>query len=121
MFLHSLSIEFAFYWSHRLLDSNHYVYMSIHRQHHLERDPYPIDSYIVSPLESCIITTSFAFPNIIGIQLTQRGMIAVQTAHLVHGAFTSIKHHIHHHTYIKGNYFGIYPLWDFVFRTRILT
>jgi len=124
MLLYSLSIEFAFYWSHRFLHSNHFIYMNIHREHHLERDPFPIDAYILSPIESCIITASFSFPNIIGIKLTQRGVIVVQTAHLVlgilvHGAFVSIKHHMHHHKYIKGNYSGIYPLWDYVFNTRI--
>lgn len=121
---YSVLIEFAFYWTHRMMHASKFLYMYVHREHHLEADPSPIDAYILTVPESISVVFSFTFPNFIGYVITRRAMIAVQTIHLVfgilvHGGLPCVQHHMLHHKYLRGNYSGIYPLWDVVFGTRI--
>ncbi len=124
MGIYSLMVEFWFYWSHRLMHENQWIYKYVHKEHHLETTPSPIDAYILTISESISVTISFISPIICGFVITQRGAIFVQTMHLiygilVHGGLPGITHHMEHHKYFNGNYCGIYPLWDNVFGTRI--
>lgn len=124
MGIYSLMVEFWFYWSHRLMHENQWIYKHVHKEHHLETTPSPIDAYILTISESISVTISFISPIICGFMITQRGAIFVQTMHLiygilVHGGLPGITHHMEHHKYFNGNYCGIYPLWDNVFGTRI--
>lgn len=124
MGIYSLMVEFWFYWSHRLMHENQWMYKHVHKEHHLETTPSPIDAYILTISESISVTISFISPILCGFMITQRGAIFVQTIHLiygilVHGGLPGITHHMEHHKYFNGNYCGIYPLWDNVFGTRI--
>ncbi len=124
MGIYSLMVEFWFYWSHRLMHENQWIYKHVHKEHHLETTPSPIDAYILTISESVSVTMSFIAPILCGFLITQRGAILVQTTHLiygilVHGGLPGITHHMEHHKYFNGNYCGIYPLWDNVFGTRI--
>jgi len=122
--IYSVLIEFAFYSTHRMMHWNKLLFKYIHKEHHLEMEPSPIDAYILTPAESASVVFSFTFPNFIRFLITKRGMILVQTIHLifgilVHGALKSVRHHMLHHKYLKGNYSGIYPFWDMVFGTYL--
>lgn len=124
MGIYSLMVEFWFYWSHRIMHENKWLYTNVHREHHLETIPSPIDAYILTISESISVTIAFACPIIIGFGITRRGAILVQTIHLiygilVHGGLPGVTHHMEHHKYFNGNYCGVYPLWDNVFGTRL--
>lgn len=123
---YSLLVELYFYWIHRTLHENTWLYQNIHKEHHLETVPSPIDAYILTLSESVMIVSALMFPLIIGYDITKRGAVIVQTLHLIvgillHGALPEVNHHMIHHSDFNTNYGGSYPLWDNVFGTRIHT
>lgn len=124
MVVYSLLIELCVYVTHRYMHINKILYRHVHMEHHIEKHPSPIDAYILTIPETCLLTFCFIFPKIIGIPITLRGFLIVEIIHLtlstlVHGGFTNIQHHMIHHKLLRGNYCGIYPLWDIVFGTYI--
>ena len=124
MGIYSLMVELWFYWSHRLLHENQWLYQNVHKEHHLEIVPSPIDSYILTPGETILVTMSFIFPLLCGFGITYRGLFTVYTYHLVmsllvHGGLPQIDHHMVHHAQYNGNYSATYPLLDTVFGTQI--
>ena len=124
MGIYSLMVELWFYWSHRLLHENQWLYQNVHKEHHLEIVPSPIDSYILTPGETILVTMSFIFPLLCGFGITYRGLLTVYTYHLmmsflVHGGLSRIDHHMVHHAQYNGNYSATYPLLDTVFGTQI--
>lgn len=124
MGVYSTLVELWFYWTHRILHENAWLYKHVHKEHHLEITPAPIDTYILTPSETALVTTSFIFPLVCGFQMTLRGMESVYTSHLImsiliHGGAPQMDHHMIHHARFNGNYSGTYPLWDNVFGTRI--
>lgn len=124
MGIYSLMVELWFYWSHRLLHENQWLYRNVHKEHHLEIVPSPIDSYILTPGETILVTMSFIFPLLCGFGITYRGLFTIYTYHLimsflVHGGLSRIDHHMVHHAQYNGNYSATYPLLDTVFGTQI--
>lgn len=124
MGVYSLLVELWFYWTHRALHENAWLYKHVHKEHHLEITPSPIDTYILTPSETVLVTTSFIFPLVSGVQMTLRGLTTVYTTHLIasiliHGGAPRMDHHMIHHSHFNGNYSGTYPMWDNVFGTRI--
>ena len=121
---YSLLVELYFYWIHRILHENTLLYRNVHKEHHLETVPSPIDAYILTVSESIMIVSALMCPLIFGYNITKRGAVIVQTLHLIfgillHGALPEVKHHMIHHSDFNTNYGGTYPLWDNVFGTRI--
>lgn len=121
---YSLLVELYFYWLHRTLHENKWLYKHVHKEHHLETVPSPIDAYILTVSESVMIVTALTFPLIFGYDITKRGAVIVQTLHLIagillHGAIPETDHHMIHHSDFNTNYAGSYPLWDNIFGTRI--
>lgn len=124
MGIYSLLVELWFYWSHRLFHENQWLYKNVHKEHHLEIVPSPIDSYILTPMETINVTMSFVIPLLCGFGITYRGLLIVYTYHfvmslLVHGGLPHIDHHMVHHAQYNGNYSATYPLLDIVFGTQI--
>lgn len=122
--VYSLLIELCVYVTHRYMHINKTLYRLVHMEHHIEKNPSPIDAYILTIPEAISLTFCFIFPKIIGIPITLRGFLMVEIIHvtmstLVHGGFTNIQHHMIHHKLLRGNYGGIHPLWDIVFGTYI--
>ena len=124
MGIYSLLVELWFYWSHRLLHENQWLYKNVHKEHHLEIVPSPIDSYILTPMETINVTMSFIIPLLCGFGITYKGLLTVYTYHLmmsllVHGGIPQIDHHMVHHAKYNGNYSASYPLLDTIFGTQI--
>lgn len=120
---YSLIAEFVFYWVHRYMHINKWIYTNIHRKHHIETIPSPIDAYILSTTEAFFVVLAFISPTIFGLCMTARGLTLIQVAHvtfatLSHGALHT-NHHMLHHKYLKGNYGSVHTIWDKVFGTNI--
>lgn len=120
--MYVLTSEFVFYWTHRYLHMNKFLYKYIHQEHHLEKEPCPIDAYILSPSETIIITIALSSPDVLQMPINYYVSNIYKTLSLAililnHGGFESF--HMKHHRFVKGNYGGISPLFDKIFNTFI--
>ena len=121
-----VSVEFVFYWSHRLQHMNKFLYKHVHRHHHLEMNPKPIDAYVLSPVEAIIVTLCFMFPNFVGLRMHKVAFDVTLAVHTffgvcIHGEKFTIKylnHHMIHHQRLNCWYSGPIPIWDYVFSTN---
>lgn len=120
MMCYSLIIEFTFYWIHRWMHMWKGVYVLFHMTHHLETNPSPIDSYVLSVGEALFVVLSGSMPDLVGFPITYRGLFFVKMCTV---AFSILNHggwdgyHARHHQFLKGNYGGSYNFWDYVFGT----
>lgn len=117
---HSLVSEFAFYWCHRFLHMNKTAYMYIHRHHHDENYPTPVDAYLLHPVETVLITLALSTPDLLYLPITYRADLMYKSISLAilvlhHGAFHSF--HMKHHKYLRVYFGGTYPLYDYIFNT----
>ncbi|MFN3851246.1 MAG: sterol desaturase family protein [Spirosomataceae bacterium] len=128
-----------FYFIHRLMHTNKWIYRNIHKVHHKAHPPIPIDYLYTHPLEA--MSSSFGF--ILGVILSIAvygqvsfyvftGYIIYRTIHelIVHssltvipkkwlGIFGSSEHHFNHHKYLNGNYASAFTYLDKIFGTDL--
>lgn len=120
--LYSLVSEFFFYWLHRLIHYNKFLFVSIHQHHHLEKYPSPLDAYILHPVETVLVTIALSIPDLLLIPITYRAHLLFKSLSLAvlilnHGALKSRSFHMLHHRYLNVYFGGTYPLFDYVFNT----
>jgi len=125
-----------FYFLHRLMHENKYIYKKIHKIHHRANSPIPIDYLYVHPLEWM---SGFIGP-FIGILLLGGVSIYAFWLYLIvrnlheldiHSGLKSSflnrllpfsgtnEHHDLHHAKRDGNYSSTFTLWDTIFRTKL--
>ena len=125
-----------FYFLHRLMHENKYIYKKIHKIHHRANSPIPIDYLYVHPLEWM---SGFIGP-FIGILLLGGVSIYAFWLYLIVRNFHELdihsglkssflnrsfpfsgtnEHHDLHHAKRDGNYSSTYTLWDTIFRTKL--
>ena len=125
-----------FYFLHRFMHENKYIYKKIHKIHHRANSPIPIDYIYVHPIEWM---SGFIGP-FIGILLL--GGISIYTFWLyfiirnlheldIHSGLKSSflnrsfpfsgtnEHHDLHHAKRNGNYASTFTFWDSLFKTRL--
>ena len=125
-----------FYFLHRLMHENKFIYKTVHKIHHRANAPIPIDYIYVHPLEWM---SGFIGP-FIGILLL--GGVSIYTFWLylfvrnfhelaIHSGIKTSKtfnvipflanneHHDIHHEKRDGNYSSTFYLWDILLRTKI--
>ena len=136
LFLILIFDDTFFYFLHRSMHENKYIYSKIHKIHHRANSPIPIDYIYVHPLEWM---SGFIGP-FIGILCM--GGVSIYTFWLylfirnfhelgIHsGIKTSYflsfipfygtnEHHDIHHAKRDGNYSSTFLLWDYIFKTKI--
>tara|TARA_Y100000590_G_C15684188_1_gene1000965 strand:- start:383 stop:1075 length:693 start_codon:yes stop_codon:yes gene_type:complete len=125
-----------FYFLHRLMHENKYIYTKIHKIHHRANSPIAIDYIYVHPLEWM---SGFIGP-FIGILIM--GGVNIYTFWLylfvrnfhelaIHSGLKSSfisriipfygnnEHHDLHHAKRDGNYASTFNFWDILFKTRL--
>jgi len=130
--------DFLFYWSHRALHSNQWVYKNFHAYHHQAHK----DVSLVNGLQVTLVELilSIIIPGFLPIFLIPHGMnrILFQTMCYIsvfgviadHGwdvfphifipvPLNGIRHHKRHHERVKGNYSGPLSFWDFLCFTHL--
>ena len=61
IFIWFFCLDLSFYLSHRAMHKYRWLYNRIHKEHHLAVNTYPIDAYILTPIETVFITLNIAF------------------------------------------------------------
>jgi len=143
-FVFEIIFDFFHYWTHRILHSNKFLYINIHKKHHKYKYPLPILTYYHEPLD-LIITNSIPqfltliiFPHIslfqFNVILTYKTFIEISghSSKKLYpiGSFSQFiwlprflnislyaEDHTLHHTENFCNYSKRFSLWDKVFGT----
>ncbi len=123
-----------FYFLHRLMHENKFIYKKIHKIHHRANSPIPIDYIYVHPLEwmSGFIGPFIGIIIIGGVSIYSFWLyLLVRNFHelSIHsGLKTSFvkfpfygtnEHHDIHHARRDGNYASTFTLWDVLFKTKL--
>ena len=132
LFVALVAVDTWFYWLHRLLHENKWLYRNVHLIHHGSRDTTPLTGQRFHPLELFLITVPNAFLPLIFL-LDERYYVAAFIFSLVnnvyaHGGFellptfweripllrhkTTSLHHNMHHDRVRGNYALYFTWWD---------
>jgi methylsterol monooxygenase len=129
-----------FYFFHRAMHQNPFLFKHIHSIHHKASPPFPLDFIYVHPLEWLLGSTGLtiglvvvyglfgtinvypfwfyaAFRNLheIEIHSNTRSWIAQYVPF-----WGTTEHHDYHHSRLNGNYASSFTLWDKVFKTEIV-
>lgn len=128
-----------FYFTHRLMHSNKWLYKNIHIVHHRAQPPIPIDFLYSHPIEAISATLGI----VLGIFFTIfiygevsicvfAGYIFYRNMHelILHSGLTvfpkkwlgllgSSEHHFNHHKFLNGNYASAFTYLDKIFGTEI--
>mgnify|MGYP002831691876 FL=1 len=120
-----LCLDLSFYLSHRAMHKYRWLYNRVHKEHHLAVNTYPIDAYILTPIETVFITLNILTGNILGLKTTERSHLTLMfflLFHniLIHGSpsYTKkISFHNVHHKLQNYNFSGNTPLMDILFGT----
>ena len=128
--------DFFFYFLHKYMHANKFIYKKIHKIHHRANTPIPIEYIYVHPLEwmSGMIGPFIGMYFIGGIAFQSYCIyLIVRNIHEIHihsGIKTSIifnvipfygnnEHHDTHHADRDGNYASTFTVWDFLFNTKL--
>lgn len=130
--------DFFFYWYHRLMHENDYIFKKIHRIHHRATSPFPLEFLYVHPLEWMTGTVGILIGFIAmyfmfgGINIYAFWAYTFyRSAHEIEihsgiDGFTrlipfygSSRQHDDHHAYIKGNYASSLSYLDRIFGTSV--
>ena len=128
-----------FYWWHRLLHENKFLYKKIHRIHHKAYAPLPLDYIHVHPIEAGV----GALGSIAGMLILEFGLgginvwsfwafVVWRQAHElnIHSGLKSLflhrvfpispteNHDLHHARPNSGNYGSLFGFWDLAMGTR---
>lgn len=120
-----LCLDLSFYLSHRAMHKYKWIYKKIHKEHHLAVNTYPIDAYILTPIETVCITLNILTGNILGLKVTERSQVIVMLFLLFHNilihgspSYTKkISFHNVHHKLQNYNFSGNTPFMDILFGT----
>ena len=127
--------DIFFYFLHRTMHENKYIYKTIHKIHHRANTPIPIDYIYVHPLEwlSGFIGPFIGMLLLNGISIYTFWLyLIIRNMHELHihsGLKTSFiskiipfygpnEHHDLHHAKRDGNYASTFVLWDKIFKTQ---
>ncbi|MDB5228267.1 MAG: sphinganine C4-monooxygenase 1 [Bacteroidota bacterium] len=128
-----------FYFIHRLMHINRFLYRKIHSVHHRAVPPIPMDYLFAHPIEAMGAAFGLIIGVIVLILISGNASIYVlavysfyRTIHelAVHSGFQIIPekylgwigsshHHFKHHKYHKGNYASAFTYLDKIFGTEI--
>lgn len=128
-----------FYFFHRLLHVNDYLFKTIHKIHHKASPPFALDFMYAHPLEWLggaagpaigIVLVYFLFGEINAFAFWLfaifRNLHEVDIHSGIKSFFTQYipfwgtsEHHDFHHSRIKGNYASMFTFWDKIFGTSI--
>ena len=128
--------DLFFYFLHRIMHENKYIYKKIHKIHHRANVPIPIEYIYVHPFEwmSGMIGPFLAMISIGGISfesyvlyLIIRNMheihihsgIKTVSIHKIFPFYGTNEHHDIHHSKRNGNYASTFVFWDILFKSRI--
>lgn len=117
--------EMSFYFSHRAMHKYRWIYNRVHKEHHLAVNTYPIDTYILTPIETVSITLNFLTGNLLGLKVTERSQLIVTLFLLFHNILThgspsytkNMYFHNVHHKLQYCNFSVNTPLMDILFGT----
>jgi sterol desaturase/sphingolipid hydroxylase (fatty acid hydroxylase superfamily) len=129
-----LIYDFLYYFMHRYLLHEWRTFRAAHAVHHAAQNPRVIDSLLLHPLETffglALLFLSVLAVGGIHVYTFAPVFIAYTTLNVFNHAgvalpwfpfrtigFLAIKHDIHHHSMLSGNYASITPLPDYVFGT----
>ena len=136
LFLILIFDDTFFYFLHRMMHENKYIYSKIHKIHHRANSPIPIDYIYVHPLEwmSGFIGPFIGILCMGGVSIYTFWLyLFVRNFHEI-GIHSGIKtsnifsfipfygtneHHDVHHAKRDGNYSSTFILWDYIFKTKI--
>ncbi len=128
--------DFFFYFLHRLMHENKFIYRKIHKIHHRANVPMPIEYIYVHPFEwmSGMIGPFLGMVIIGGISFKAYILyLIIRNIHEIHihsGIKTSFihkilpfygsnEHHDLHHSKRDGNYASTFTFWDILFKSRL--
>jgi sterol desaturase/sphingolipid hydroxylase (fatty acid hydroxylase superfamily) len=100
-FLFELIFDFFHYWTHRILHSNRFLYIHIHKKHHKYSYPSPILTFYHSPFD-LIITNSL--PQFAALALFPRISFFQFNIILVYKSFIEISGHSSKKLYPSGSF-----------------
>jgi|LauGreSBDMM110SN_4_FD.fasta_scaffold01363_4 sterol desaturase/sphingolipid hydroxylase (fatty acid hydroxylase superfamily) len=120
MCLYGLCIEFIYYIYHRSAHSNTFLYQKIHKQHHVNHDVYPFDTFYLTTFDSLGLIVSLGLPltylPVTYFELNTVLYIYLTSSYLSHSKLFYDHHHIHH-SLLKCNYCILVPIFDILFQT----
>jgi sterol desaturase/sphingolipid hydroxylase (fatty acid hydroxylase superfamily) len=128
-----------FYFFHRFMHENTYIFGKIHSIHHKARPPFPLDFIYVHPLEWMLGSTGMsggmllifwlfgdinvyafwffaAFRNLHEIEI-HSGIKSIVGQYIPF--YGTTEHHDYHHSKLTGNYSSSLTVWDKIFKTNI--
>lgn len=125
-----------FYFLHRFMHQNKYIYIKIHKIHHRANSPIPIDYIYVHPLEwmSGFIGPFIGILSLGGVSIYTFWLyLIIRNLHEldIHSGLKSSflnrsflfsgtnEHHDLHHAKRIGNYSSTFIFWDILFKTRL--
>jgi methylsterol monooxygenase len=127
--------DFYFYFLHRWMHTNPYIYRKIHRIHHRNRQPTPMEYIYTHPLEWLMgmggLTLAFLLLGGIAFE-TFIVYLVIRTVHefSIHSGlpsspivklipfYGSNQHHEIHHKKFDCNYAATFTIWDKIFGTE---
>ena len=122
----ALLAEAHFFWTHRLMHWSTWLYVNVHKVHHVSHDPNPLSGISFHPIEggvyfSSVLLGAFLLPMNLSFFRAWRtalflapigGHLGLGTARVWPLHMVSHYHHIHH-TKVHCNYGG-FILWDWL-------
>ena len=103
-----------YYVYHRCLHASN---ISVHRQHHVTRDVYPMDTFVIHWLDSTGMLATLIFPLcLVRVNMTEYKLIIYMylTSALWLHSKVFIDHHVLHHERYKCNYCFLFPIFDYI-------
>lgn len=128
--------DFFFYFLHRMMHENKYIYRKIHKIHHRANVPIPLEYIYVHPLEwmSGMIGPFLGMYLIGGISFESYCVyLIIRNIHEIHihsgirtlsiyklfPLYGTNEHHDIHHSHRDGNYASTFIIWDLLFKTKL--
>jgi len=126
--------DFLFYWSHRALHENRWLFKRVHSKHHRIMTPWAVTGHYMHPAEYVLTgTIMLVGPLVVGAHVVTLYLwIVIRQWEAVEGhsgydfpwSPTHLlpfsdgpTHHDFHHAKVKGNYAGFFPWTDAAFGT----
>ena len=128
--------DMYFYFLHRFMHKNKFIYKIVHKIHHRANTPMPIEYIYVHPLEwssgmigpflAMIVIGGISFESYM-LYLIIRNMheihihsgIITSTLHKIFPFYGTNEHHDVHHAKRDGNYGSTFILWDLIMGTHL--
>jgi len=116
--LFSILIEFFYYIYHRIIHK--FFFEQIHKQHHLNQDVYPLDTFDFTLFDSLGLVISIGLPLLI-LEVTILEQFVVLYIYIISSYLSHSRllydHHHKHHYLGHCNYCIFLPIFDILFGT----